>query len=69
MSTLVGESIVVRKIYRGCVVSVLNRETLVDLIELKMTDFNVILGMDCFISTMVLWIIGPKRSVSIFLMI
>lgn len=35
-----------RRVYRGYVMSIRGRETLVDLIELDMLDFDVILGMD-----------------------
>lgn len=41
-------TVVSRRIYRGCVVPIGGRETLVDLIELVMVDFDVILGMDWF---------------------
>lgn len=41
-----GDFIVARKLYRGCVISVCDRETPVDLIELEILDFDVILGMD-----------------------
>jgi len=37
--TLVGDSVVAKKVYRDCVVSIGDRETLVDLIELDMVDF------------------------------
>lgn len=54
VSTLVGKSIVVRKFYRGYVLTIYDRETLVDLIELEMLNFNVILAMDwlysCYMS-------------------
>lgn len=46
ISTLLGDSMVVRRVYRGCVVSVGSRETLVDLIELDMVDFDAIVGID-----------------------
>lgn len=46
VSTSVSNSIVAREIYRHCVVSVHNRETLVDLIDLYMVDFDVIFGMN-----------------------
>lgn len=46
VSTTVGESIIARKIYRNCVMSIFYREELVDLIELNMLDFHVILGME-----------------------
>lgn len=46
ISTLVGDFVVSWRVYRGFVVSVAGRETLVDLIELDMVDFDVILGME-----------------------
>lgn len=46
MSTVIGDSIVARRVYRGCMMSIYGRVTLVDLIELEMVDFYVILGMD-----------------------
>lgn len=45
VSTPMGDSIMAKKVYRGCVVSICSRETLVDLIELDMLDFDIILGM------------------------
>ncbi|KAF3666398.1 hypothetical protein FXO38_09090 [Capsicum annuum] len=59
--TPVGESIIATKVYRHCVVSILHRETLVDLIELDMLDFHVILGWNGFIRAMLLWIVRPER--------
>ena len=44
--TPVGDSIVVRRVYRGCVVTVGSQDTLIDLIELDMVAFDAILGMD-----------------------
>lgn len=46
VSIPMGDSMATRKVYRGFVVSVCVRETLVDLIELDMVDFDVILGMN-----------------------
>ncbi|XP_070034721.1 uncharacterized protein [Nicotiana tomentosiformis] len=45
VSTLVGESIVAVRIYRDCVVTVRGRDTMADLRELRMIDFDVIMGM------------------------
>ncbi|KAH0716653.1 hypothetical protein KY290_012914 [Solanum tuberosum] len=54
ISTPVGDSIVANRVFRGCSISLPNRVTLVDLVELDMLDFDVILGMDwlhaCFAS-------------------
>ncbi|KAF3652621.1 hypothetical protein FXO38_15996 [Capsicum annuum] len=46
VSTFVGDSVIARRVYRNCVVSILRRDTVVDLIELDMVDFDAILGMD-----------------------
>lgn len=40
ISTPVGNSVVAKKIYRSCVTSVGGKETLKDLIELDMQDFD-----------------------------
>ena len=45
VSTLVGESVIVEKVYRSCLVTLLWRNTYVDLIILEMVDFDVILAM------------------------
>ena len=37
---------VVSRVYKGCPISLSNRVTLVDLIDLDMLDFDLILGMD-----------------------
>jgi len=47
VSTLVGDSIVAKRVYRRCPICLSQRVTLVDLVELDMLDFDVILGMDC----------------------
>ncbi|XP_070017152.1 uncharacterized protein [Nicotiana sylvestris] len=46
VSTPVGESITAARVYRGCVVTVRGRDTMDDLVELGMVDFDVIMGMD-----------------------
>lgn len=46
VSTPVGDSVVVRRVYRKCVVSIFGQNTVVDLIEINMVDFDVILWMD-----------------------
>ncbi|XP_070050513.1 uncharacterized protein [Nicotiana tomentosiformis] len=46
VSTQVGESIMAAWVYRDGVVTMHGRDTLVDLIELGMVDFDVIMGMD-----------------------
>ncbi|KAH0712114.1 hypothetical protein KY289_008073 [Solanum tuberosum] len=46
ISTPIGDSMVAKRAYRICLVSLSHRVTLVDLVELHMLDFDVILGMD-----------------------
>ncbi|XP_070046623.1 uncharacterized protein [Nicotiana tomentosiformis] len=46
LSTPIGESIVVARVYRDCVVTVRRRDTMADLIELGMINFDVIMGID-----------------------
>ena len=46
VSTLVGESVIARTVYRNCPIYVFHKITPCDLIELEMVDFDVILGMD-----------------------
>ena len=45
VSTLVGESVIVEKVYRSCLVTFVGSNTHVDLVILEMVDFDVILGM------------------------
>ena len=49
-----GDFVVDKRVYKGCPIALPNRVTLVDLIEVDMIDFHVILGMDwlhvCFAS-------------------
>ncbi|XP_070028578.1 uncharacterized protein [Nicotiana sylvestris] len=46
VSTPVGESVITRCIYRGCLVKVHQCLTVADLVELEMVDFDVIMGID-----------------------
>lgn len=46
ISTLAGDFVVSRMLYRGCVESIGDREMLVDLIEMDTVDFDIILEMD-----------------------
>lgn len=46
VSSLIGESLVMNWLYRGCVVTFMGKDTLVDLILLNMVNFDVILGRD-----------------------
>ncbi|TMX05241.1 hypothetical protein EJD97_000237 [Solanum chilense] len=46
VSTSVGESIISKRVYRNCPISFPNRVSNVDLVELDMLDFDIILGID-----------------------
>lgn len=46
VSTIVGDFVLVKRFYKGCPVSLRNRVTLVELVELDMLDFDLILGVD-----------------------
>ena len=46
VSTTTGKSILAERVYINCVVSIYHRDTLADLVELEMVDFDIILGMD-----------------------
>ena len=54
VSNPVVESVVAKRVYRNCPIMLPNRVSYVDLVELDMLDFDVILGMDwlhaCFSS-------------------
>ena len=49
-----GDSVVAKRLFRSYLILLLNRVTFVDLVELDMVDFFVILGMNllhaCFVS-------------------
>uniref|UniRef100_M1DFX3 Gag-pol protein n=1 Tax=Solanum tuberosum TaxID=4113 RepID=M1DFX3_SOLTU len=46
VSTPIGESIIARRVYHNCIVTICDRDTLADLVELQMVDFDVIMGMN-----------------------
>lgn len=46
VSTLVGDSLKAKNVYKGFTISLTNRVTLVNLIEIDMFDFDVIFGTD-----------------------
>ncbi|XP_070003321.1 uncharacterized protein [Nicotiana sylvestris] len=46
VSTLMGDSIIVDRVYHSCVVTIMSLETSIDLLLLDMVDFYVTLGMD-----------------------
>ncbi|XP_070050751.1 uncharacterized protein [Nicotiana tomentosiformis] len=51
VSTPVGESILAMRVCRDCAVMLRGRNTMADLIELGMVDFNMIMGMDWLYSS------------------
>ena len=46
VSTPVGDPVITRRLYKNCPVSVSDKVTLADLVELEMVDFDVVLRMD-----------------------
>ena len=50
MSTLVGESVVAKRVFRNFPISLPNRVSYVDLVEIDMLDFDIILGMDLLLA-------------------
>ncbi|XP_070036898.1 uncharacterized protein [Nicotiana tomentosiformis] len=46
VSTQAGESIIARRVYQGCMVTICSRQSSTDLVELEMIDFDAIMGMD-----------------------
>ena len=46
VSTPVGDPVIAKQVYKDCIVMICDRQTKVDLVELEMLDFDVIMGMD-----------------------
>ena len=46
ISTPVGESILAERVYCYCPISINDKNTMIDLIELDMVDFDLVLSMD-----------------------
>ena len=46
VTTRVGESVVAKKLYRKCPIMLPIRITYLELVQLDMVDFDIILGMD-----------------------
>lgn len=44
--TWVGKSLVMNRVYQGCIVTFMGRDTVADLVLLDIVGFNVILDMD-----------------------
>lgn len=71
VSTLIEESLIRDRVYQSCIVNLIRRETLVDLIILGMVDFDILLGIDlfssyhvvlhCYTKTLTLSIFGVTR--------
>lgn len=49
VTTPVGDSVMARRVSRSFPISFSNRVTWVDLVEIDIADFDVILGMDCLL--------------------
>ena len=47
VSSPIGECITTERVHRNCPITILDRVTYADLIELTMLDFDILLGMDC----------------------
>jgi len=62
ISNPIGDSVVVKTIYRVCVLSFSGRETLEDLIKFYMVNVDVFLKMDCCTRSMLPYIVGPIGS-------
>ena len=60
VSTLVGDSIVVDRVYHSCVVVIRGLETRVDLLLLDIVDFDVILGWTGYHLTTLSWTVMPR---------
>ena len=45
ISKPVGEAVIAKKVYRSCLVTIVESNTYVDLIILEMVDFDVVLGV------------------------
>ena len=41
VSTPIGESIIARRVYRNCIITICGRDIMADLVELGMVDFDV----------------------------
>ena len=46
VSTPIGDPVIARRVYKNCPVTVSQKVTSADLVELEMVDFDIILGMD-----------------------
>ncbi|CAN4090613.1 unnamed protein product [Withania somnifera] len=46
VATPIGKSIIARRVYHDCIVTICGRDTLAGPIELEMVEFDVIMGMD-----------------------
>ena len=60
VSTPVGESVIVEKVYRSCPVTFMESNTYVHLVILEIFDFDVILGMTWLSQILQSWIVMLK---------
>ena len=68
VSTPVVESILAERIYRDCPIYINHKNTMADLVELYILDFDFILGMYCFMPVMHQWIVELELSSFKFLL-
>ena len=47
VSTLIGKSIIARRVYQNCIITICGHDTMADLVELGMLDFDVIMRNYC----------------------
>lgn len=59
ISTSIGDSLVAKRVYKGYMVVVGSRQTVVDFFKLDMVDFDDILGMDWTLLLCVLRLSDP----------
>ena len=52
VSMPIGESIIARRVYQNCIITIYSRDTMTDLVEMEMVDFDAIMGMDWLLLVM-----------------
>ena len=46
VSTPIRESVIAKRVYQNCIITIFSRDTMANLVELEMVDFDAIMGMD-----------------------
>lgn len=63
VATLVGDSVIAKQVYRNCLVVIYSHHTIADLIELYMTEFDIIMGINWLASCYtILWLLVDYRE-------